>query len=198
MPTLKYPLILGSASEVRATILNSINLPFEVSPSPYDEDAAKADIAPLNPAEKAAFLAEGKAQALAGDYANHLILTADQVCECNGTIFSKPKNETNAKEQLSILAGRAHNQHSAVCLMLNGEVVWKYVARAELHMRRLSKIEIALYVKMDEPFSSCGSYMLEKHGKHLFESINGNDDVIKGLPSIELLNALYALGYLEL
>ena len=198
MPTLKYPLILGSASEVRASILTSIKLPFEVSPSPFDEDGAKAEIAKLRAPEKAAALAEGKAQALAGDYANHLILTADQVCECDSEILSKPGNEAKAKEQLTFLAGKTHYQHSAVCLLLNGDVMWRYVATAELVMRRLSKVEIGMYVALDEPFGSCGSYMLEKHGKHLFESIKGNDDVIKGLPSIELLNALYALDYLKL
>jgi len=198
MPTLKYPLILGSASEVRGNILRSIKLPFDVMPSPFDEESAKADIAKLKAPQKAAALAEGKALALADEYANHLILTADQVCECDGKILSKPGNANNAKAQLKFLSAKTHYQHSAVCLLLNGKVIWNYVATAELQMRRLSKIEIGLYVELDEPFGSCGSYMLEKHGKHLFASINGNDDVIKGLPSIELLNALYSLGYLEL
>jgi septum formation protein len=198
MPTLRFPLLLGSQSAVRADILRSIKLPFSAVTSPYDEESEKQIVSRLSPDQQAQHLAQGKAAALSPVYSDTLILAADQICECEGSILSKPGSTESAQQQLRFLSGKIHYQHSAVCLMLNGEVVWNFITIAELAMRALSDDEITHYVALDEPFSSCGSYMLEKHGKHLFSSIKGNDDVIKGLPSIELLNALYEKGFLKL
>jgi predicted house-cleaning NTP pyrophosphatase (Maf/HAM1 superfamily) len=40
--------------------------------------------------------------------------------------------------------------------------------------------------------------MFEKHGKHLFSDVQGDHDVILGLPIVKLLDKLYELGLIRL
>ena len=192
------PLVLASASKVRSEILTNIKLTHEIILSDFDEDAMKEDIASLPLKEQAACLAQGKAENVSRKHRGKLILAADQICEFGGQAISKSKNIETAIAQLSKLQGKVHYQHSGACLYLGGELLWQIVKTAELKMRELKSSEIEKYISLDEPFGSCGSYMLEKHGKHLFERIDGNDDVIKGLPSVELLSFLYGSGFLVL
>ena len=60
-------------------------------------------------------------------------------------------------------------------------------------MRNLSEKEIRAYVELEKPLQSAGSYMLEKHGKHIFKHIAGDHDVILGLDILKLFNKLYEL-----
>jgi septum formation protein len=191
-------LVLASASQIREKMLRELDLNFMVIRPKVDEDALKNEYAHLPPAEQALQLAKEKARSISGIHADWLVLGADQVCELEGTIFEKPGDEESAKQQLEQLNGKTHFQHSAACICRGGEFIWETVESAELSMRSLNAEEIDAYIRLDQPFHSCGSYKFEAHGKHLFSHITGTDDVIMGLPTLALLNSLYAHNVLKL
>lgn len=185
------PLVLASGSAIRAQMLKSVGLQFSVVPSGFDETALKRDMQALPIGEQAQRLAQEKCLSVAKGYPEHVTFGADQICELDGEVIDKPGNKENAMAQLHRMRGKPHYQHSAVCVMRGEELVWETVECATLTMRDLSDEEVEAYVQHDQPFHSCGSYRLEGMGRHLFAAIEGDHDVIKGLPLMSLLNALY-------
>jgi septum formation protein len=188
---LKHTLVLASASIVRDQMLRRLDIPFTVIRPRADEEALKATIQHLDPVEQSLALARAKAASVNEIHPGWLVLGCDQVCALDGEIFSKPGSPEAAIAQLQKLRGRTHEQHSAIALYHDGACLWETVETARLTMRALSDAEIEAYVALDQPLHSCGSYMFEKHGKHLFQRVEGTDDVIQGLPTVALLNALY-------
>lgn len=199
MPLFQHtPLILASGSAIRAQMLKSVGLQFSVVPSGVDEDALKKSTAHLPIPEQALALARAKALSVAAAYPDHLTIGADQMCALGDRIFDKPETRAGAVAQLKALRGQMHHQHSAVCVVKNKEVVWEYVTTAALTMRNLNDAEIESYITLDYPLSSCGSYKYEQHGRYLFETVEGDQDVIKGLPLQALLIKLYSIGAVTL
>jgi septum formation protein len=199
MPILSTPLILASGSAVRRQMLEAVGLSVQViPPDGCDEEALKQRFSHLAPAEKAIELAKGKAAYVSALHPESLVLAADQICAFGESILSKPATPERAAAQLRQLRGNTHHQHSGAALYLRGECIWAHVASATLIMRTLSDTEITTYIALDHPLSSCGAYMFEKHGKHLFAHVEGTDDIIQGLPLVALLSKLYDLGFLSL
>jgi septum formation protein len=193
--SLTHTLVLASASAVRDQMLRKLDIPFTVIRPRADEEALKPTLAHLPPQEQAQALARAKAKSVNEIHPGWLVLGCDQVCETDGQIFSKPGTREAAEQQLQALRGRTHQQHSAIALYHEGECLWETVETARLTMRDLRDAEIAAYVALDMPLHSCGAYMFEKHGKHLFRRVEGTDDVIQGLPTVPLLNALHERGF---
>ena len=70
------------------------------------------------------------------------------------------------------------------------EVIYKEQVTSEMAMRSLSKQEIEDYIKLDEPYNSCGAYKFEENGYKLFNSVTGTLEAINGLPIEHLLKNL--------
>ena len=188
-----HPLILASSSSIREQMMRQAGLAFTVMRPKFDEESAKDDIANKSMPQQAQFLAQKKAECVSEIHPSWLVVGADQICELDGEMLQKPGDEENAFNQLKKMQGKTHSLHSAVCLVQDGKVLWSDVLTANMTMRSLSDEEIYRYIQLDKPLSSCGCYMFEQHGKHLFKDIQGSDDVIQGLPMVALLNALYEL-----
>ncbi len=188
-------IILASASTIRSAMLSSAGVQHEVlPPDGFDEEALKASLTDTPPRQKAVMLAKGKAAYISELRPDTLVLAADQICAMGNMIFSKPKTPEHAFEQLLQLRGKTHHQYSAACFYHRGVCIWEHVETASLTMRTLTDAEITAYIALDNPLNSCGAYMFERHGKHLFSHVEGTDDVIQGLPLTALLEALYAVS----
>lgn len=186
------PLILASGSSIRQSMLRAVGLSFSVVPSGVDEDVIKQKLNDAPVAERALTLAIAKALSVSASYPDHLTIGADQMCALDGEVLDKPGSYPNAEAQLARLAGKTHQQVSAVVLARGSEIVWSHTGIASLTMRPLTASEISAYVATDAPLQSCGAYKLESMGRHLFSQIEGDNDTIQGLPLIPLLAALYA------
>lgn len=187
-------LVLGSGSKVRAELLRKAGFEFEVALADCDEDAVRAAHLSAAPAELSLILARAKGKALAPHFPDALVITADQICALGERIFNKPGTEESARAQLKALCGQRHAQHSGVCVMQGGEVLWETVESAWLTMRDLSDAQIREYVAEDMPLAACGAYRLESNGADLFTAIDGVPEVIMGLPVVPLVQALRKLG----
>ena len=60
------------------------------------------------------------------------------ILECEGQIFSKSKDLSDALETLSCLRGKPHQLLSAAVIYEDGKPVWRKVGRAQLFMRNFS------------------------------------------------------------
>jgi septum formation protein len=192
------PIILASASKIRAEILKNTGLLFSVKISDVNEDELKKKLLNKSIQEEAKILACEKASTISEKNPNEYIIGADQICSLNNKIYSKPITMDNAIQQLSDLSGKTHKQTSAICLYYKNELVWSYVDEALLTMHELNDTEITRYLELDKPLNSCGSYKYESLGCHLFSKVTGQSETIQGFPIIPLLaqlrkNKLYSL-----
>ena len=185
--------ILASGSQTRFLMLKRAGVEFEQIKSTVDEDAIKLEKPGLTALELGLELASAKALDVSAKYPEALVIGADQVCEFNSEFLDKPGSKENCILHLRKLSGQTHYQNCSCALALNGKIIWSHSAQAELKMRVLTDDEILAYVELENPIHSCGSYMFEKNGHKLFETVTGEEDVILGLPLKELVKQLSKL-----
>ena len=192
-------LTLASQSKIRAAILNGAGLAFNVRVSGVDEATLKA--AHKGTAESlAGVLASAKARAVFDDgQSDGLIIGADQILECDGMLYDKPRNMDEARANLLQFRGKSHYLVGAVVLLENGEQVWSHCGRVTLTMRDFSEPFLDAYLAQagEAVLSSVGCYQLEGLGAHLFSDIDGDYFSILGLPLLPLLDGLRAHGGLS-
>ncbi|MDO9059853.1 MAG: Maf family protein [Bradyrhizobium sp.] len=185
----KDPLILASQSRARQMLLANAGIDFEAVPADIDERAVQQGSGLSAPGEIASLLAREKALAVSRGRSGKYVVGADQTLALGTRLFSKPAGRVQAGEQLSDLAGRIHELHSAVAVARDGKILFEDTSIARMTMRQLSGTEIRTY--LDEAgeavTASVGAYQLEGLGVHLFERIDGDHFTILGLPLLPLL-----------
>jgi septum formation protein len=181
-------LTLASKSQIRAQVLAGAGIAFDVAPSGVDEDALKA-IHSGDAAGLAVGLAEAKAKAVS---AEGLIIGADQVLQCEGVLYDKPRDMAEARANLKKFRGRTHYLIGGVVLVEGGETVWAHHQKVSLVVRDFSDAFLDAYLEQagESILASVGCYQLEGLGSHLFDSLDGDYFSTLGLPLLPLLQAL--------
>ncbi|SFU90409.1 Maf family protein [Halomonas korlensis] len=185
-------LVLASGSRWRRQLLDRLALPYVWS-SPDIDETPRPGETPQTLVER---LALAKANRLANDYPDHLIIGSDQVALFDGDILGKPHDEATARDNLARFSGQRVRFMTGLALI--------DTARREEHVchetydvvfRRLDDTEIAQYVALEKPLDSAGSFRMEGLGITLFERLAGDDpNTLIGLPLIRLCAMLREAG----
>ena len=179
-------IILASKSKVRKKILDENSILNEVKPSNVDEDIVKLSLLKekATPEIISKNLAELKANKVSNKYVDDLVLGADSVIDLEGELISKPNDRNEALEILKKLNGKKHHLISSVCISKNGSMVWNHTDKALLTMKKMTEEELKEYLLKisDEALYAYNVYQIEGEGRHLFSSIDGNENTIMGLP----------------
>jgi MAF protein len=186
------PLILASSSPYRRDLLSRLQLPFTWQAPAIDETRlANEDARTL-----VCRLAEEKAQALASEFPQHLIIGSDQVAVLNGEIIGKPHNFTRAHAQLTAASGSTVTFLTGLSL-LNSATNTRQTdcVPFTVHFRSLSATCIDRYLNAEQPFDCAGSFKAEGLGVSLFRHTEGCDATsLVGLPLIRLVDMLLNEG----
>ena len=189
-------LILASTSPIRVALLTGAGVTFTAAAPAVDEDALKH--AHEGDSDSLALaLAEAKARSLDGP--GDVVIGSDSTLEVEGTLYSKPRDRSEAARHLAAFSGKTMVLSSAVALARDGLVEWRTVDRAMLNVRTLSTEFIDAYLDAEWPqIAYCvGVFRMEGRGVSLFDAVEGDHFTILGLPLLPLLGALRARGLAE-
>lgn len=194
------PLVLASASAARRALLEAAGLRFEAVAAAVDEDAIKASARAegLAPGEAALLLAGAKAERVARRRPEALVVGCDQILECEGRWYDKPRDGAEARSHLLALRGRSHALHTAVLCHREGRTVWTHLATPRLAVRGFSDAFLDAYLAAEgaRATETVGAYRLEGPGVHLFDRVEGEHAAVLGLPLLPLLGFLRQHGVL--
>ena len=183
-------IILASKSKVRKEILDKNNITCQVEPSNVDEDIVKESLLKeqASPSIISKNLAELKANKVSLKFINQMVLGADSVIDLDGELVSKPQNRKEAFDILKKLNGKKHYLVSSVCISKNGTMIWNYTDKATLKMKNFSDQDLNQYLNKitDEALYAYNVYQIEGEGRNLFETIEGDENTIMGLPINEI------------
>ena len=127
-------------------LLANAGISFEAVPADIDERALQRNSGLVAPGEIAGLLAREKASFVSAKNPGRYVIGADQTLALGNRLFSKPAGRTQAAEQLRLLAGHAHELHSAVAVARDGKILFCDVAVARMTMRRLDERGIETYL----------------------------------------------------
>jgi septum formation protein len=187
-------LILASGSESRRRLLQAAGLQFAALAAQLDEGPIKqaARQAGVSAGEAALQLARRKAETVARDHPEALVIGCDQILQCEDRWFDKAVNLRELRTQLQELVGREHRLMTATVCWAGGGLAWQHLEQPRLRMRAFGSRFIDEYLAAEGAalFGCVGGYRLEGLGIHLFAEVDGDYSAILGLPLIPLLRFL--------
>ena len=185
-------LVLGSTSPYRRTLLQRLQIPFEIAAPEVDETPHLGE-APRMLAQR---LALAKARAVAHLFPDAVVIGSDQVADLSGTPLGKPGTHEKAVAQLRQMRGQTvvfQTAVSVVCLESGFEE--NSLAAVSVKFRDLTDIEIENYLRAEQPYDCAGSAKSEGLGIALLASIDSDDPTaLVGLPLIRTCQMLRAAG----
>lgn len=188
-------LILATTSLHRKEAFEYLGIDFETEGSNIDESQAKRD----NPEELVKQLSRLKAEAVAKNHSDAIIIGMDSVGYFNNQILEKPKSKKEEFQRLQTLSGSNHQFYTGIYMMntaLN-KVISK-VVKTEVFMRELSDKEIEKYLNEDPRFNTYAlGYDPVKHSSSAFvKRIEGSYyNLLGGIPLETIIEMLYEIGY---
>jgi septum formation protein len=185
-------LILASASPRRLDLLARIGVtPDAIVPADIDESVQKGEL----PREHALRLAREKAEAVATQEPDALVLAADTVVAVGRRILPKVEDEATLRTCMNLLSGRRHRVLTSIALAIPGKGVRERLVETMIAMKRLSMEEIDYYASHGEWCGKAGGYALQGYGEVYVRHIAGSYSNVVGLPLAETRVLLKNAGY---
>jgi septum formation protein len=176
---LEQKLILASKSPRRAELLVAAGWQFAAVAANVDESRHAGEDAVAYVRR----LAQTKAEKVARQFPQHLVLGADTTVVVGAEILEQPGDATTAKWMLNLLSGKWHQVLTGVALVRMSDsslLVEHEVTR--VRFAELSAAEIDWYVATGEPLDKAGAYGIQGRAAPFIEEIQGDYFNIVGLP----------------
>lgn len=188
-------IVLASSSPYRRNLLNRFLDQYEVMAPEVDESNDQG----LEPDDLARHLARKKAEAIAINARDALVIGADQLAVLDGQVLGKPGDHARAIEQLLAASGKTVTFLTAVCILDPvGRARYEHTDETIVRFRQFDRRLAEAYLRHDEPYDCAGSFKLEGAGFVLFEAVRTDDPTaLIGLPMIWVADRLLQLGFLS-
>ncbi len=173
-------IILASGSPRRQELLKKLCNDFKIEVY----NVAEIETAE-NPTEVAIKNATIKAETVARDFPNDIVIGADTIVVLNGKIFGKPHGEKGAFEMLKTLSNKKHEVITGLAICTGGKTFTTSEV-TEVYFGTMTDEEILSYVATGEPLDKSGSYALQGGAAKFIEKINGDWSNVVGLPLYRL------------
>jgi septum formation protein len=186
------PLVLASASPRRRELLERVGVAIEVRPTAVDEEPLAGEL----PLAYVARIARAKAAAVTREVGGW-VLAADTTVTIDDAILGKAVTPDEAAAMLRRLSGRVHQVITAFSLHgdLDGRPQFSaHAVSTDVEMIALDDATIAAYVATGEWRGKAGAYAVQGIGAALGREVRGSITNVIGLPLVEVLAALRAVG----
>ena len=173
-------LILASASPRRKELLGKIGLKFEIIPAKGEEVVTKK--LPWEVVEELSFQ---KAKEIADMQTEEcIVIGSDTIVAKEEKIMGKPKDEADAYEMLSEIAGNVHQVYTGVTLIRTGKEpkVITFAEKTDVHLYPMSEKEIYSYIATKDPMDKAGAYGIQGDFAIHVKGIEGDYYNVVGLP----------------
>lgn len=185
-------LILASTSVYRRELLQRLAVPFTVCAPHVDEQPLPGE----PPQAVALRLALAKAEAVAAQHPDAIVIGSDQVADLHGKALGKPGIHERAVAQLREMSGQTvvfQTALAVVCTSTGFSTV--DLAQVNVRFRSLSDAEIEHYLRAEQPYDCAGSAKSEGLGIALLDEITNDDPTaLIGLPLIRTARMIRAAG----
>lgn len=173
-------LILASASPRRKELLGKIGLKFEIIPAKGEEVVTKK--LPWEVVEELSFQ---KAKEIADMQTEEcIVIGSDTIVAKEEKIMGKPKDEAEAYQMLSEIAGDVHQVYTGVTLIRTGKEpkVITFAEKTDVHLYPMSDEEIYSYIATKDPMDKAGAYGIQGDFAIHVKGIEGDYYNVVGLP----------------
>ena len=190
-------LVLASQSPRRAEILTAVGWEFEKQTADVDETELPGE----KPEDYVQRLAKEKAEAVAKNYENALVLGADTIVVIDEKIIGKPKDFADARRMLQILSGNWHEVLTGVALVkkekkkkrkevkeknrksqITNHKCFVGLQKTRVKFAEINDAEIEFLVEKGEPLDKAGAYAVQAQAALFIEKIEGDYWNVVGLP----------------
>ncbi|MFT3745012.1 MAG: Maf family protein [Pyrinomonadaceae bacterium] len=170
-------LILASGSPRRSEILSSVGWEFTKHVADIDETELEGEL----PADYVVRLAREKAEAVAVNYPDDIVLGADTTVVINNQIIGKPLDLDDAKRMLTMLSGHWHEVLTGVAVVEAGETR-SGIQSTRVKFAPMSDAEITFLAENGDPLDKAGAYAVQAQAALFIEGIEGDYWNVVGLP----------------
>lgn len=184
--------VLASASPARRQLLVSAGIQPFVCPSNFDED----QIQHSDPATLVQALATHKAQSVAPQFKESLVLGCDSVLAFGGQIYGKPETPAAAIARWQHMRGQVGELHTGHTLIDTAQD--RQISRSQMtrvFFSHPTDAQLAAYVASGEPLRCAGAFAIDGKGSLFIEKLEGCHTNVIGLSMPMLRQLLDELGY---
>ena len=185
-------IILASSSPRRRELLAQLGLEFDILSPDIDESVQAGE----SVAAYVERLARAKADAVAMQYPEAIIIAADTSLGVDAEILGKPESKQHAFAMWRRISGRQHDVYSGVCVLSKNEK-YSIVVRTQVHFQALSLDDMECYWATGEPIGKAGAYAIQGIAARYIPKIEGSYSNVVGLPlyeTVQLLQTVKALN----
>lgn len=184
----KKRLILASASPRRRELLEQIGLTFEVIPSKCQEVITKT-----LPGEIVEELSLQKAEDVAKEIEEGIVIGSDTIVWQDGHVMGKPSDREAAREMLRRIQGNTHSVFTGVTVIVKEkgqEFIQTFSKETKVHVYPMTEEETERYIDTKEPMDKAGAYGIQGAFAAYVEGIEGDYNSVVGLPVSALWQVL--------
>lgn len=174
-------IILASGSKQRRLLFETLGVPFEIIPADIDEKAVAFD----DLKSRAENIARAKAEAVAEEHPDAIIIAADTYVVKDGKVLEKPQDLKEAEKMVTELSGDESIAYSGYCYLdQQANIDESGVAETLTRFRNLSPEFIQHYIKNNPVKDWSAAFSPAYHeGMALVDSIKGSfTSFTHGLP----------------
>jgi len=188
-------IVLASASPSRRFILESAGVDPIIHPANIDEDALIASLNDAPPREVILALCAAKAEAVAAQYPDDIVIGCDSMLLLNGTLQGKPHTIDATINRWKAQRGKTADPITGHCIVApGGEQRVLDAASTSVTFGDVSDADIDAYARSGEPLKCAGAFTLEALGGWFIDRINGDPSNVIGLSLPLVRRALYSFG----
>jgi septum formation protein len=182
--TVSQRIILASASPRRHQLFRLLFNNFEIIESKINEDLAYE----IEPVQLVQHLAQLKAQNVAEQIPEGIIVGADSIVVIGKKVLGKPINIMEAREMLTALSGKTHEVFTGIAIIEKPSNQMQIISTVTaVTFRSIENWEIERYIEIGNPYDKAGAYGIQNEAAIFIEKISGCYYNVMGFP----VNAVY-------